>query len=309
MNTSLKNEPVVVVNNVSRVYGAKRALDQVCLEVPRGGVLGLVGANGAGKTTLIKHILGLLRAQTGMVWVFGHDPVEHAVEVLGRIGYLSEDRDLPPWMSIGELLRYSRAFYPAWDAEYAESLLRQFQLRREAVVRTLSKGELAKAGLLVALAHRPELLILDEPSSGLDPIVRRQLLEAVVRSVAEEGRTVLFSSHLLDEISRVSDRVAMVVDGRIVLQGPLNDILENHRRLVVRVPARSSQPAPWPGVLAMTGGPSEWTVICNGDASKFSAELARVQGEVLEEANATFEEIFHARAGHIQQNMGGAAPA
>lgn len=298
----MSQEPVIRLENISRRYGSKLALDRVSLNVPRGVVLGLVGANGAGKTTLIKHVLGLLRAKEGSVRVFGLDPVAHPVEVLSRVGYLSEDRDLPPSMSVGELLRYNPAFYPGWDTEYAESLREQFHLPASAIVRTLSKGELAKAGLLVALAHRPELLVLDEPSSGLDPIVRRELLEAVVRSVVREGRTVLFSSHLLDEIARVSDHIAMVAQGRLVLDGPLHDVLETHRRLVVRlpdaVPARG-----FPGALSITGGPEEWTVICNGANTAFRRALDVAQGEVVEESQATFEEIFHARAGTSAAEM------
>jgi ABC-2 type transport system ATP-binding protein len=293
MNTLPNQEPVVVLQHVSRRYGEKQALEDVSLEVPRGVVLGLVGANGAGKTTLIKHVLGLLRAQQGAVRVFGLDPVARPVEVLGRLGYLSEDRDLPPWMTVDELLRYSRAFYPGWDPAYAERLRQQFNLPAGSRIQTLSKGELAKAGLLVALAHRPELLVLDEPSSGLDPIVRRELLEAVVRSVADEGRTVLFSSHLLDEISRVSDHIAMVVQGRIVLRGPLHRVLETHQRLVVRLPAK---PGRLPGLLAVSGGPEEWTLIVQGDLDGFRRSLQQVGGEVLEESGASFEEIFHARA-------------
>jgi ABC-2 type transport system ATP-binding protein len=303
MNATAKSDPLIFIHDITRTYGAKRALDHVSLVVPRGGVLGLVGTNGAGKTTLIKHILGLLRAQSGSVRIFGLDPVARASDVLGRVGYLSEDRDLPPWMSVGELMRYSKAFFPAWDTEYAESLRRQFQLRSDARIRTLSKGELAKAGLLVALAHRPELLVLDEPSSGLDPIVRRELLEAVVRSVAEEGRTVLFSSHLLDEISRVSDRVAMVAEGRIVLEGPLHEILETHRRLVIRLPEQAMKIQDWPGVLSISGGPKEWTVISNGNSNQLVQGLRQASGEVLEESGATFEEIFHARASRRISSM------
>jgi ABC-2 type transport system ATP-binding protein len=288
------SEPIVVLDHVTRRYGARCALNDVSLKIPRGGVVGLVGANGAGKTTLIKHILGLLKAQSGRVSVFGLDPVAHAVCVLGRLGYLSEDRDLPPWITVGELLRYSRAFYPSWDADYAEDLRAQFQLSRKSVVRTLSKGELAKAGLLVALAHKPELLVLDEPSSGLDPIVRREMLEAIVRAVADEGRTVLFSSHLLDEIARVSDRVALLAGGRLALDGDLGHILETHRRMVVRVPdATALRRAP--GLLNLTGGPEEWTAICNGGEGEFHRAIQQMQGEVLEQSGATFEEIFHAR--------------
>src|SRR5512144_242579 len=115
----MSEEPVIELNNISRRYGTKLALDRVSLHLPRGVVLGLVGANGAGKTTLIKHVLGLLRAKEGSVRVFGLDPVAHPVEVLCRIGYLSEDRDLPPWMTLGELMRYAPAFHPRWDPVYA----------------------------------------------------------------------------------------------------------------------------------------------------------------------------------------------
>jgi ABC-2 type transport system ATP-binding protein len=288
----MNDSTIIKLDRVSRHFGAKLALDQVSLCVPRGVVLGLVGANGAGKTTLIRHLLGLLRAQSGTVRVFGLDPAAHPVSVLARLGYLSEDRDLPPWMTVGELLR------PGWDVAYAEELCEQFQLSPGAVLRQLSKGELAKAGLIVALAHRPELLVLDEPSSGLDPIVRRELLEAVVRSVAEQGRTVLFSSHLLDEIARVSDHVAMMAHGRLLLHGPLTEVLESHHRRIVRADVARDRMAQLPGVLAVTGGPTEWTIICNGAPEAFTPALRALGGEPLEEGGATFEEIFLARVGH-----------
>ena len=197
--------------------------------MPGGAVYGLVGINGAGKTTLIKHILGLLEAQSGSVRVFGLDPVADPVAVLSRIGYLSEENDLPGWMRVDELLRYSRAFYPEWDDGYAEELRDRFALDPAARVKTLSKGQKARAGLLVALAYRPALLVLDEPSSGLDPIVRRDILGAVLRTIADEGRTVLFSSHLLDEVEEVADHVTMISGGRVVVSGALDEIKASHR--------------------------------------------------------------------------------
>ncbi|HEY2094583.1 MAG TPA: ABC transporter ATP-binding protein [Thermoanaerobaculia bacterium] len=223
------SEPVIAVSEVTRRFGAKRALDAVTLNIPRGGVYGLVGANGAGKTTLIKHILGLLRAESGSVRVFGRDPVKDPAGVLSRIGYLSEENDLPGWMRVDELVRYSKAFYPGWDDGYAEELRKTFGLDPAAKIKNLSKGQKARAGLLIALAYRPELLLLDEPSSGLDPIVRRDILAAVIRTIAEEGRTVLFSSHLLDEVEQVADHVTMIQEGRILLSGPLREIKETHR--------------------------------------------------------------------------------
>ena len=223
------NEPVIEVAKLTRRFGDKIALNAVDLALPRGGVYGLVGVNGAGKTTLIKHLLGLLSADQGSVRVFGLDPVADPVGVLSKIGYLSEENDLPDWMTIAELIRYSRAFYPTGDDRYAEELRQSFALDPSAKIKTLSKGQKARAGLIAALAHRPELLVLDEPSSGLDPIVRRDILGAVFRTIAGEGRTVLFSSHLLDEVEQVADHVTMVRHGQIVLSGSLKDIKESHR--------------------------------------------------------------------------------
>jgi ABC-2 type transport system ATP-binding protein len=222
-------EPVISVSELTRRFGATKALDAVSVSMPRGAVYGLVGANGAGKTTLIKHVLGLLRAESGSVRVFGLDPVADPVGVLSRIGYLSEENDLPGWMRVDELIRYSRAFYPAWDNAYAEELRRAFALDPAARIKTLSKGQKARAGLLTALAYRPELLVLDEPSSGLDPIVRRDILGAVLRTIPAEGRTVLFSSHLLDEVEQVADHVTMISHGRIIASAPLDVIKDAHR--------------------------------------------------------------------------------
>ena len=226
---TVTDESVVNISDLTRRFGVRTALDSVTLSMPRGAVYGLVGANGAGKTTLIKHILGLLRADSGSVRVFGLDPVADPVAVLSRIGYLSEENDLPGWMHVNELIRYSRAFYPAWDDGYAEELRRAFALETAAKIKNLSKGEKARLGLLIALAYRPELLVLDEPSSGLDPIVRREILGAVMRTIADEGRTVLFSSHLLGEVEQVADHVTMISQGKIVLSAPLDAIRESHR--------------------------------------------------------------------------------
>ena len=223
------SESVINVSELTRRFGANTALASVSLSMSRGGVYGLVGLNGAGKTTLIRHVLGLLRAESGSVRVFGLDPVADPVAVLSRIGYLSEENDLPGWMNVDELIRYSRAFYPAWDDAYAEELRKAFVLDPTAKIKTLSKGQKARAGLLIALAYRPELLVLDEPSSGLDPIVRKDILGAVIRTIADEGRTVLFSSHLLDEVEQVADHVTMIHQGRIVLSAPLSEIKESHR--------------------------------------------------------------------------------
>jgi ABC-2 type transport system ATP-binding protein len=292
-----ETDPVVEIRDLSRRFGPKVALEHVCLTVPRGTVFGLVGANGAGKTTLIKHVLGLLKAASGVVRVFGSDPVRDPVGVLARIGYLSEETDLPGWMRVEELLRYTRAFYPRWDDAYAEELRQAFDLDPAARIKHLSKGQRARAGLLVALAHRPELLVLDEPSSGLDPLVRRDIVAAIIRTIADEGRTVLFSSHLLDEVERVSDRVAMIDRGRIVLSGDLDDLKGTHRRLTWHFEQARNRPPRLPGVLAWEGSGHEWSALCRVGPSQPHAAALRQGGCLVEERVPSLDEIFVAQVG------------
>jgi ABC-2 type transport system ATP-binding protein len=293
------SEAVVAITNLSRRFGSKAALDDVSLYVPRGSVFGLVGENGAGKTTLIKHVLGLLRAESGTVRAFGIDPVSDPVSVLGRIGYLSEQPDLPGWMRVDELLRYTQAFYPKWDAAYAQELLVQFGLNPVQRLNTLSKGQAAKAGLLIAQAHRPELLLLDEPSSGLDPLVRRTILEAVIRTVADEGRTVFFSSHLLEEIERVSDQIAMLHQGKLVLCGPLDEIKAQHRQFTLHFEINQEQPPVIAGALSISGKGREWTLMCNGARHELPAAAEKLGARIVDERAPSLNEIFVAHAGAV----------
>lgn len=288
---------VIEVQGLSRRFKRTIALDGVSLTVPQGKVYGLVGENGAGKTTFIKHLLGLLKAQEGTVRVFGKDPVQMPEYVLGQIGYLSEDRDLPGWMRVSDLMRYNEAFYPKWDRSYAEKLRKTFDLDPRAKLRTLSRGQLAKAGLLAALAHRPELLLLDEPSSGLDPVVRRDILSAIIRTVADEGRTVVFSSHLLDEVERVADHVAMIHSGKVVLDETLDAVKGAHHRILVRCQNGAAIPSDFPGLLWREGRAPEWTLICQGEVEALRAAAAANQAEVLEVGVPSLEDIFVARVG------------
>jgi len=290
-------ENVIEIRGLTRQFGAKRALDNVSFAVPRGVVFGLVGANGAGKTTLIRHVLGLLKAQTGSVRVFGLDPVADPVGVLSRVGYLSEEGDLPGWMRVDELLRYMRAFYPKWDENYAQDLRRQFALDPAQKVKNLSKGQRARAGLLVALAYRPELLLLDEPSSGLDPIVRRDILGAIVRTIADEGRTVLFSSHLLEEVERVSDCVAMLKGGRIVFAGELDDVKQSHHRLTLRFDDERQLPPALDGALSWEGRGCEWTALASGRLDDLLLASSAIGAEVVEQQPLSLDEIFLAQVG------------
>ena len=177
-SSTVELKTLVELQGVTRRFGAITALDNVTLSVPRGAVFGLVGVNGAGKTTLLKHVLGLLKAQTGSVRVFGLDPVADPVGVLSKVGCLSEDNDLPDWMRVDELFHYSRAFYPSWDEQYVEQLRQAFELDPAAKIKHLSRGQHARTGLLVALA---ECCFAAEPARGVAVTLGgKQPLEAVL---------------------------------------------------------------------------------------------------------------------------------
>jgi len=294
-------QTVVDVKDLSRSFGGKTALDGISFRATAGQVYGLVGSNGAGKTTLLKHLLGLWRAATGSVRVFGLDPVRDPVGVLSRVGYLSEERDLPEWMRVDELMSYTQAYHPTWDAKYARELLETFALDPAKKIKELSKGMRAQAGLIAAVAHRPELLILDEPSSGLDAVVRRDILDAVVRAVADDGRTVIFSSHLLDEVERMSDHVTMIQNGRVSLSGALDDVRRGYQRSRVHFVDHFDSPPVLDTALVMEGGGRAWSVIHSGSLEQFRHSVVARGGEIVESRDATLEEIFLARAGRTRQ--------
>jgi ABC-2 type transport system ATP-binding protein len=287
---------LVEVDALSRRYGSTIALDNVSLKAEVGLVYGLVGANGAGKTTLIKHLLGLLRAQQGKVRVFGLDPVRDPVSVLRRVGYLSEHRELPEWMRLDELLRYTQAYHPSWDQAYADQLLETFGLDRNKRFSDLSQGMRAQAGLVVAVAHRPDLLVLDEPSSGLDVVVRQDILDAIVRTVVEEGRTVIFSSHLLDEVERMCDHVTVLHLGKVAVQGSVDQVRAMHRVTQVRFPNRLDSTPDLEGALSIAGDGRSWSVVHTSPLEALCEDVARAGGEITESRIATLEEILIARA-------------
>jgi ABC-2 type transport system ATP-binding protein len=287
---------VVEIRWLSRRFWRKTALAEITLDIPQGVVFGLVGENGAGKTTLIKHLLGLLKAQEGTVSVFGMNPVDNPVQVLGRIGYLSESREMPDWMRVNQFMSYSQAFYPQWDTKYAEELREMFELAKDQRIKSLSRGQRARVGLLAALAHRPDFLVLDEPSSGLDPIVRRDILSAIIRTVADEGRTILFSSHLLDEVERVADQVAMLHLGRLVMSAPLDQILDEHHLLTFQFPDVLTSMPTLPGGLGWSGEGREWTCVCNGELERLRSAATSAGASIVEQRRPSLEDVFLARA-------------
>lgn len=302
---------VIEVRDLSRRFGETQALDGVTFDIQPGLVYGVVGGNGQGKTTLIKHLLGLLRAKQGAVRVFGMDPVKQPAKVLERIGYLSEERDLPEWMRVDELLRYTSAFHPGWDAEYANELLDMFRLDGKKKVKDLSKGMRAQAGLIVAVAHRPELLLLDEPSTGLDAVVRKDILNEIIRAVADDGRTAIFSSHLLDEVELMSDHVLMIDQGQLVMQGALDEIKSRHTLLNVRYGDTSDVRSQRDSlhrideILACEKFSGSWNLICTGAKDHVRQAVEWSGGEVTLSRNASLQEIFVARVGRDKLDVVG----
>ena len=228
-----KDELIIQTHDLTKRFSKVNAVDGVNLEVPRGCVFGLAGRNGAGKTTLIRMILGLLEPTKGSSAALGLDPRRQDVLLRRQVGYVPEEHHIYRWMKVREVLHFCEPFYPTWDGAHANELLERFDLDPEKKIDALSKGMVAKVALTLALAHHPPLLVLDEPTSGLDVIVRREFLESIVRLISEEGKTVLMSSHLLDDVERVVERLAFLDEGKLVLTEDMASLKARFRRVRV----------------------------------------------------------------------------
>lgn len=227
------NPPVISIQECTKLFRKTVAVNKISLQVTPGSVYGLVGDNGAGKTTTIRMMLGMIPPSKGTVRVFGLDPIKDGVEIKRRIGYVSENREMYEWMKVSEIIWFVKQFYANWNDNLVNKLLEEMELPPKTKIKHLSRGTRAKLALLLAMGHEPELLILDEPSSGLDPLVRREMLEQVINLIQSEGRTVFFSSHLLDEVERVADNVGILCEGNLLADMPLDQLKEKMRRIRV----------------------------------------------------------------------------
>jgi ABC-2 type transport system ATP-binding protein len=234
----------IAVQHLRQGYGKHTVLHDVSLEIPCGQTFALLGRNGAGKTTLIRTLLGLLPPSGGSVEVLGLNPALQPLEIRSRVGYLAEDQAMYGWMTAVEIAGFLAPFYPAWDAALASDLLDRFAVPRHARIKHLSKGENIRLGLALALAHQPEIVILDDPALGLDPITRKQFNRDVIEHLQAEGRTVFYSSHLLYEVEAVADAVAILDQGRIVRVGPTEDLQREVKRVVLSPEALAGRPKP-----------------------------------------------------------------
>jgi ABC-2 type transport system ATP-binding protein len=231
MRPSDPNGPAVALAGVSKRYGQATVLDDLTLTIPRGTTLGLIGPNGAGKSTTVRILMGMLAPTAGTVRVLGIDVATDAAQVRRRVGYVPERHDIYSWMTVGQVIDFTRPFYGTWDDGFCHEMVDLFELDRRKKVRQLSKGMLVKLGLLLAIAHRPELLILDEPTTGLDPIVHEDFLDGVLRSICHGRCTVLFSSHNLADIQRLADSVCILRGGKVLVQGGIDDLLASAKRV------------------------------------------------------------------------------
>ena len=220
---------ILELKGVHRSYvQGKPVLDGLDLDVAEGEVIGLLGQNGAGKTTLLRVALGLLEAQRGEVRVLGLDPRRQPVEVKRQVGYVSEDQVLPPFLRVDEVLDLHRRLFPTWDDDLARTLSSRFKMDGRARIRQLSKGQARQVALLCAAAHRPRLLLLDEPAGGLDPATRREFLETAIGLLGEGGSTIVFSSHHMADVERMASRLVMLHEGQKWIDSSLDDMREGY---------------------------------------------------------------------------------
>lgn len=214
----------ISVEGLSKRFGRRRAVDGLTFEVAEGSVCGLLGRNGAGKSTLIRMMMNLLDPTTGRITMLGLDSRRDHTALMRRVGYVSESPVLYESMKVKELVRFTAGFYAAWNHRRVDELLDRFAIDRDQRVRHLSRGTNAQLALALALGGDPELLIFDEPATGLDVMVRRDVLASIIQVIQQEGRTVLFSSHLLHEVERVADQVVIIDRGRLVQSGSTEEL-------------------------------------------------------------------------------------
>ncbi len=224
-------DPAIELVGLTKRFGRKAVVRDLSLRVDKGSTLGLIGPNGAGKSTTIKMLMGLTPITAGRATVLGMDVAGNANALKQRVGYVPEQHFIYRWMRVGEVIRFCRRLYKIWNDELCESLLDLFELDCAKKVKHLSKGMLAKLSLLLAISHEPELLILDEPTAGLDPIAREEFLDGVLRTVVQRGQTVLFSSHTLSDVQRMADTVGIIDDGELLAHRPVDELLAGTKRI------------------------------------------------------------------------------
>ncbi len=296
------NGTAIATEGLTHRFGKLTAVDDLHLEVPAGTVCGFLGRNGAGKTTTIQILMNLLQPTAGSVEVLGLNPAADSLAIRRQVGYVAENRVMYGWMKVREIVWFTGQFYETWNQARVDGLISRFDLDPERRVKHLSRGMNAQLALALALGHEPRLLILDEPASGLDVVVRRDFLESIIGLIQEEGRTVFLSSHLVHEVERVADRVAIIDNGRLVADGTVDEVKGSVKRVVARMPDGADELSDIEGLRQVQGeGPRRMlTVVGYGEAQ---AARIRAQGGHIEDVmDVGLEEAFVA---HVRPETGG----
>ena len=284
------NELAIRTDKLVRIYSKLRAVDELSLNVPRGGIYGFLGRNGAGKTTTIRILLGLARPTAGGATVLGFAIGREQVAILERTGYVSETKILYGGLTARELVRFTRGFYPNWSSEAVAKYTRTFEIPMDRPFAKLSLGNRTKVCLLLALAQKADLLILDEPTSGLDPVGVDEFQRVVAEDLAGEGRTVLISSHQLADIERIADWVGLIDHGRLLLEARLDDIKSQFRLITAAgtgLPQGKSA-----DIVSVNSDGDFCKYVVRNNAEAFAAELRNQGATVTDVSPLGLREIF-----------------
>jgi ABC-2 type transport system ATP-binding protein len=283
-------EYAITTDNLAKYYSQTRAVDGLGLRVPRGSVYGYLGRNGAGKTTTIRMLMGLAAPTSGSVSVLGRRLPEDRLAILEGVGFLGEKKNLFESMTGRQLVRFNRPFFPHWSDDLATNYARRLEIPMERQFKKLSLGNKTKLCLLMALAQGAELLILDEPTAGLDPVVMDELLKVLIEDYAGEGRTIFLSSHNLAEVEKIADWVGIIDRGKLLLEAPLEEIRSDFRRISASgngLPTeRSAQ------VISVSAAGSSCEYFVRNGAESFAADLRRQGATILDVSPLNLEQIF-----------------
>jgi ABC-2 type transport system ATP-binding protein len=283
----------IELKGLSKAFGSKTAVDNLTLSVPAGSIFGFLGPNGAGKTTTIKMILGLLRPDSGSASVLGHDILRDTVTVRERIGYVAEIQQMYGYMTVAEILAFCRPFYRQWDSGITNKYVEFFKLPRNEKIKNLSKGMKTQLALVLAMAPAPELLILDEPTAGLDTINRQEFLRIIIEEIAIQGRTVFFSSHQLHDVERVADQVAIINDGRLIDVRLLDELKTTVKK--IRVVFQKEPDAAlfsMPGIRQVSREGSAYLISVESDLQPILNRIKDYPYFALDIIDQNLEEIF-----------------
>lgn len=287
------SQDAIQVRGLTKRYAGYLACDSIDLSVRSGTTYGLLGPNGAGKSTLIRMLMGLTLMDEGQVELLGVSGVGVSPELRNRIGYVPELHFIYRWMKVREVIEFVSKLYNNWDDDLARDLMTKFDLPQGKRVSELSKGMTAKLGLLIAIVHKPDLLILDEPTSGLDPIIREDFLESVLQNHSCRGRTILFSSHHVDDVERVADEVGILVNGRFAAQGSVENLRNRFKRIRIVLPdGKLPSYVPVQAVRQKLSR-REWTVTVDGYSEALLDELRSENHAISSDVfDMNLEEIF-----------------